>query len=49
MQGLIDLALADRSHVVARKARAVGHLVFGFVNPPSTSAAVVGVRRSADE
>jgi hypothetical protein len=48
MQGVIDLALADRQHVLARKGAAVGHLVFELLNPPFGSAAVVGATRSAD-
>jgi hypothetical protein len=48
LQGLVDLALADRRHPLARKARAFGHLLFELVNPPYGSAAVVGAERSPD-
>jgi len=49
MQGLIDLALADRRHVLARKVRAIGHVVFELFNPPFGSVAVVGATRSPDD
>lgn len=49
MQGLLELALADRPGVLARKGRAVGHLAFELLNPPFGSAALIGTTRSADE
>jgi hypothetical protein len=49
MQGLIDLALVNRRDVAGSRLRAVGHLVFEFVNPPFGSAAVVGAARSPDD
>jgi hypothetical protein len=48
MQGLIEVALADAGGA-ATTARAVGHLVFEFVNPPYGSVAVAGATRSPDD
>lgn len=47
VQGLLDLALAERDGPVASRARTTGHLVFELVNPPFGSAALVGATRSA--
>jgi len=47
MQGVIDLALADREGAAAT-GRAAGHLVFELVNPPYASIAVAGATRSPD-
>lgn len=49
MQGLLEIALANRGGGAAASARAVGHLVFEFVNPPFGSVAVAGGTRSPDD
>jgi hypothetical protein len=49
MQGLIDLALADRRDGIGSKVRAVGHLVFELVNPPFGSVPIAGATRSPDD
>jgi hypothetical protein len=46
MQGLLELALADRRGAFARRSRAAGHLVFELLEPPFGSAAIVGGTRS---
>jgi Predicted periplasmic lipoprotein (DUF2279) len=49
MQGVIDLALADRAGGAAATGRAVGRLVFELINPPYGSIAVAGATRSPDD
>jgi hypothetical protein len=48
VQGLLELALADRAGPAASSARAAGHLVFELVNPPFGSAAALGASRSPE-
>lgn len=49
MQGLLDMALADRATGPAATARDLGHVVFELVNPPYGSVAVAGASRSPDD
>jgi hypothetical protein len=48
MQGLVELALAERTGALARRSRAAGRLVFELLNPPFGSWAVAGARGSPD-
>jgi hypothetical protein len=49
MQGVMDLALADRAGGAAARVRRVGHVIFELVNPPYGSVAVAGATRSPDD
>lgn len=48
LQGLVDLALSDRTGDLARRSRAAGRLAFELLNPPFGSWAVAGARGSPD-